>query len=213
MAKDRTSVIDRHARDKLIALLESLLNGESKKGSLSRPEVYKAVKSRDKSVSQIHRELCDTQLFRLPLSPRDDLSELAEYERPTLERTVLFLRSDLTYQEPNEGWNWLIVLMTAGGITFFVLLIAVIATDGRVTDETHTLLWRIMLTGFAAWMGPLVVAYDGFLLLAGYQIFCVRVLRKDYSAVKPLADDYWPFLSREQYEAAGGAIGDQSREG
>jgi hypothetical protein len=48
-------------------------------------------------------------------------------------------------------------------------------------------------------MFPIMLNYVLFLAFAGVHIFRVRVLRQDRRKAYNDQNDYWPFLSREQY--------------
>jgi hypothetical protein len=120
--------------------------------------------------------------------------------KPLIERAGLFLQSDLEYVDPHdEGWNWSGVVLI-GGIGIAILASIILAALG---DHTHPIIataikWIGIIGGCGAGL-VIFIPYTIIRVMQCVHIFRVRVLRQTVTYPED-PDNYWPFISKEQYE-------------
>lgn len=191
-------MVDREARDKLRQALASM----RAEGSYDGKFFYESMpKTKDRTPKRIHGDLWHYLGLYLPSIPDEDprRNVIIDYT-VYLKRAELFLASDLEYVDPDgEGWNWSGVMLLGGAGLFFASLIVHAALD---EDHESWLRTIAIITGIVGGVsaGLVIIIVPAIIcILQGIHVFRVRILREDRSIPED-PEDFWPFVSREQFE-------------
>ncbi len=186
-------MIDRPARDKLIARLQWILHGEATLDSLDADPIV----TEDESVMTIAEEIRQNQV-RLPLSRDDDNRHPSPQGCARIERAILLLRTDMEMTAAPLGLPDRIV--PAAVAVFIVGVIVELIAQDRLLPAVATPVRIITLVAGGLFMLRLFVTYLAALCLDAMHIWKVRVLRRTISDLNP--NDHWPFASPQEMKRA-----------
>lgn len=182
-------MVDRERRNYWVDILQGVLQQQA----LPDFSAWR-VKCKDESLSSIITELQERLMMTLPVRPDADMErQMIDINRHSIERAILLLRSD--QELPREPW-------TVGNTWF---------PAGLLVGVSSLVLWRILDSDVMKWttiivLGAVIaflwVASIGFHILYGWQIFQVRILRRDFTKTAIAADeaDCWPFVSADAHQ-------------
>ena len=186
-------MIDRPARDKLIARLQWVLDGEATLDSLA----VEPIETEDESVLTIAEEIQQNRI-RLPLSAQDDLSRPSPQGMRMIQQSILLLRTDLQMQSSPLSW---LDRVSFGGMFVFIIgvLIDLISQD-RLVPAVARPVRIITLIGGSVFMLRLLITYLVALFIQTRHICKVRIFKQNISDLD--VQSCWPFRSKEEMNQA-----------
>jgi hypothetical protein len=197
-------MIDRHARNKLADVLGTILEANGNPASDVQREVeFRAIKSKDRAIRIVYDELSEDFMMRLPAKPNEDADKIPPELERSIDRAILFLQTDHEYEEESY---W---LDTIANTTFWICLTASFicipllnAVNLGWLNLSADTLGTVIIAGFLSAFGLLYAIGVLWLIIAAIHIIRVRIFGQDLTAFRETEDECWPFLSRQQYEAA-----------
>ena len=183
-------MVDREQRNNWAEMLQNFLQ----QPSLSAVSGWKA-DSNDNTLSEVITELQERLTIVLPVRPQADIQQQAiETTRGTIERVILLLRSN--HEFPPERWTlentWFPCSL---GVSISCLLLSGLF-------ESQLLHWMAFVV-LGTVIAFLWVTSIGFYIMCCWQIFQVRILRRDLTSKAVDADqrDFWPFESDKVFRS------------
>jgi len=196
-------MIDREARNKLAEELAEKLAKLPDRGIDSGPSYqWKVPKSKDRTVRTIYDQLCQDIAMRLPAKPKEIMNELPPALERSIERSIMFLQSDLDCKEESYWLDTIVntVFWSCLAVACFCLPLIGAVELGWLAIPKETLS-AAMICGFGIAFGMLFVCHILGLMLCAIHIIRVRIFRQDLTAYQETEDECWPFQTRDQYEA------------